>query len=104
MTPLVSGGRETEQNTNKGQYEQSISGTSGSGHWECLMNCDTVRPQTDNDRDIFDNVALCYIWTPLLIDVPGNDFAMTNAANGVMFDFNGDSVPHRISLDCRRVR
>ena len=81
----------------------------GGGHWECSTNCNTVRPQKegytdvatdgkDNNKDITpDNVDNCCVWTPLLIDILGDGFAMTDAANGVMFDFNGDGVPHRIS-------
>ncbi len=33
----------------------------------------------------------------MLIDVSGNGFAMTSAANGVLFDFNGDCIAHRVS-------
>lgn len=32
-----------------------------------------------------------------MIDVAGNDFALTNGANGVDFDINGDGIPDRIS-------
>lgn len=32
-----------------------------------------------------------------MIDVLGNGFNLTNAQNGVDFDFNGDGVSHRIS-------
>jgi hypothetical protein len=35
--------------------------------------------------------------TPIVIDVLGNGFDLTNAANGVDFDFNGDGVRNRIS-------
>ena len=51
----------------------------------------------DNKEIAPDNVDHCCIWTPVLIDILGDGFAMTDAANGVMFDFNGDGVPHRIS-------
>ncbi|MGI8640770.1 MAG: hypothetical protein ACR2MG_12600 [Pyrinomonadaceae bacterium] len=44
-----------------------------------------------------DNVDSCCIYTPILIDVAGDGFALTDAANGVMFDFNGDGIAHRIS-------
>lgn len=72
--------------------------TGTGGHWECDPYCNTVRPQLDSFRDIMpDNVDSCCIYTPILIDVAGDGFALTDAANGVMFDFNGDGIAHRIS-------
>jgi len=35
--------------------------------------------------------------TPVLIDVNGDGFAMTNGVNGVLFDINGDGTPEKIS-------
>jgi len=37
------------------------------------------------------------IYSPILIDVLGNGFAMTNAANGVSFDFMGAGLPQQLS-------
>jgi hypothetical protein len=44
-----------------------------------------------------DSVDPCCIPTPIVIDVLGNGYDLTNAANGVDFDFNGDGVWNRIS-------
>ncbi|MGH9948400.1 MAG: hypothetical protein ACRD6X_14565 [Pyrinomonadaceae bacterium] len=32
-----------------------------------------------------------------MIDIDGDGFAMTNVENGVLFDFNGDGIPHMLS-------
>jgi hypothetical protein len=37
----------------------------------------------------------CEAVTPILIDISGDGFALTNAANGVSFDFNGDGQPEQ---------
>ncbi len=39
----------------------------------------------------------CCQLSPILVDVSGDGFAMTNAAGGVPFDFNGDGISHQMS-------
>ena len=43
------------------------------------------------------NVDPCCITTPILIDVTGNGFDLTDVEAGVPFDFNGDGVKGQIS-------
>lgn len=43
------------------------------------------------------NVDPCCITTPLLIDVEGNGFYLTDVQGGVLFDFNGDGHKGQIS-------
>jgi hypothetical protein len=40
------------------------------------------------------NLCTCVRNSPIVIDVLGNGFALTNAANGVQFNFNGDGLEH----------
>ena len=42
-------------------------------------------------------VEPCCPTSPVVIDILGNGYNLTDAANGVIFDFNGDGVSHRIS-------
>lgn len=40
---------------------------------------------------------MCSYATPILIDVDGDGFQLTDVAGGVDFDFEGDGVPRRMS-------
>lgn len=46
---------------------------------------------------VMNNGCDCYRPSPLLIDVNGDGFNLTNAANGVDFDLNSDGVLERLS-------
>lgn len=39
----------------------------------------------------------CIPYTPILVDVSGNGFSLTDAANGVSFDINGDGTAEQLS-------
>jgi hypothetical protein len=43
----------------------------------------------------------CYAVSPILVDVEGDGFDLTDASGGVMFDFTGDGRPERISWTAR---
>lgn len=86
-------------------------GGGGGGHQECELDyagCDqTVRLQPTRDvrftranhrtTPVFLNVNRCCVASPIIIDILGNGYAMTDAQAGVDFDFNGDGIPHRMS-------
>jgi len=118
-SPVTSSGGDGSGNTNRGfgnygeigESRTNLRGNSveaqitrrpapgGGGGTECDPVClGEFRPERDTSTDFTpNNLDDCCIQTPVLIDILGNGFAMTNAANGVNFDFNGDGVPHRIS-------
>ncbi|MCW5959764.1 MAG: hypothetical protein KIS76_06340 [Pyrinomonadaceae bacterium] len=69
------------------------------GHWECDPFCqgNGLSNKKELDFNTSNSVDPCCVWTPIVVDINGDGYAMTSAANGVMFDFNGDGIPHRIS-------
>lgn len=75
--------------------------TGGGGVWECMPYCNgqfnSNRESSGNFTAAPNNVDDCCVLTPIVIDILGDGFAMTDAAGGVDFDFNGDGVPHRMS-------
>ena len=58
---------------------------------------DEGKDGSTDDGHIINSVYECCTQTPIVIDVLGNGFDLTNAENGVDFDFNGDGISHRIS-------
>lgn len=53
------------------------------GKWDCDLGCCTV-------------VGRC-VQSPILIDVDGNGFDLTDSSNGVDFDLNGDGLAEHLS-------
>lgn len=73
--------------------------TAGGGGGECIPTCFARNSQITKTNSTYepDNVDPCCIYSPIVIDILGNDFNLTNVVGGVDFDFNGDGVAHRIS-------
>jgi hypothetical protein len=51
----------------------------------------------EDEMGWLDDNCICHFDTPIIVDVLGNGFDLTNAANGVYFDFNHDGIAERIS-------
>ena len=58
---------------------------------EICDDCDAMGGFVDPDT------CLCWTATPVVIDIAGNGFSLTNAANGVNFDINGNGVANQIA-------
>jgi len=70
-----------------------IAGGGGGG------GCDTCCPNEQScaeEMGWLDQYCYCHFDTPIIIDVQGNGFNLTNAAAGVDFDLNADGIAERI--------
>lgn len=68
------------------------------GQWFCTLCEDGIDNDCDGDVDNLDsscNPNQCA--SPVLVDVLGNGFALTNAAGGVDFDLNSDGTRDKLS-------
>jgi len=67
---------------------------------ECATECPCIR---DTDCDLcnegYCEISLheCFAYTPILIDIDGDRYRMTDAANGVAFDFRGNGAIDQLS-------
>lgn len=81
-----------EQCSSIGYYWNSSAGTCHSPETVCL---DPQPCGEGTHWDIFD--CTCKDDTPIIIDIAGNGFNLTNAQNGVNFDFNRDRTVDHIA-------
>lgn len=70
-------------------------------NWEQSMDCSPCNDAQDNDCDGDTDHSDSGCWqcqgTPVLVDVSGNGFNLTNAAGGVNFDLDSDGKPEKLS-------
>jgi hypothetical protein len=71
----------------------------GGGGPECEGGdiCENPLWQSEFRVIVPDNLPSCCQVSPIVIDILGDGFAMTDAQNGVQFDFNGDGTSHLMS-------
>jgi len=67
----------------------------------CQGECPDVCSQSSDCQNCYPNLNCnagnCVDSSPIVLDIIGNGFSLTNAANGVLFDFNGDGLVRRWS-------
>ena len=64
------------------------------------VECELCQDGVDNDCDTYidqSDTGCSYCPSPVLVDVSGNGFNLTNAANGVNFDVDNDGIGERLS-------
>ena len=61
----------------------------------CVLSLSHKKAQKANCAICID--GLCYDESPVLVDVMGDGFALTNFENGVNFDLNGDGIAEHLS-------
>ena len=70
---------------------------SDNGYGLCASCYDGVDNDCNGYTDLCDYACIICISSPIVIDVLGDGFRLTNVANGVAFDINGDGTPERLS-------
>jgi hypothetical protein len=65
----------------------------------CAENGDSCSEDSDccSDNCDFDNDDTCDEFDPIILDLTGRRYQLTNATNGVKFDFYGTGTPFQIS-------
>ena len=71
--------------------------TSSACQESCPDVCYSSNDCLNCDPNLNCNAGSCVDSSPIVLDISGNGFSLTNAANGVLFDFNGDGIVRRWS-------
>jgi hypothetical protein len=67
------------------------------GNYGCASCYDGLDNDCNGYTDLNDYACIVCLSSPLVIDVLGDGFRLTNAANGVAFDLNSDGTPERLA-------
>ncbi|MBK6723400.1 MAG: hypothetical protein IPG58_09015 [Acidobacteria bacterium] len=70
--------------------------------WDVVLSCGIGYQETYCGcvgwGDYWDGTACnCQGWTPVVVDISGNGFDLTNVAGGVRFDLSGDGISEQLS-------
>ena len=76
---------------------------SDNGPGLCLTCSDGLDNDCNGDTDLYDYGCLQCFSSPIVVDVLGNGFSLTNVANGVTFDLNSDGTPEPLSWTAPQV-
>jgi hypothetical protein len=86
--------------THNPSHSCTATATSGGGGSECPSHAyePCSSEQVSPDVGGYESPApLCCVISPIIIDILGNGFALTNVQNGVDFDFNSDGYANRMA-------
>lgn len=83
--------------TNNGSTTYEKTPLSSACQTSCSGTCSQSSDCVNCDPNLNCNAGNCVNSSPVVLDISGNGFSLTNATSGVLFDFNGDGLVRRWS-------